>query len=214
MKQIFFYGISANPKPGGSDPLTAESAAIRDQLIASALLVAGAANDRRFDRGFCTHNTEHRAVPLALIDIDGTVYEEFPAQGYDHNALLAAWDNAPDTIQPPPAPPKPQARILTKNALGQAETVFSVGDPITIIAEILDPTGASIVEDFVGTFPVPFFDSNGREYWIKLTFEAGVAEVTVGGGVLPTGKYMATEKSSVLADVIPHTIIVALSGDL
>ena len=126
------------------------------------------------------------------------------------NPTTQRWNTATKAVEAIPA--KPIAKIITKDALGAPQTLFTVAQTITVRAEIWKPDLSGVLTTFAGTYPVPFFDSNGREHYLKMVFANGVSELTIAAGKLQPSKYRATKASSTLADVVPHEIIVALNG--
>ena len=141
---------------------------------------------------------------MLLVDIDGEKVAEVPLNATA--AQVAAQFNAAASLA------KPFAKIITKDALGVSQTLFTTAQTITVRAEIWKTDMSGILVAFAGTYPVPFFDSNGREHYLKMVFANGVAEVVVAAGKLAPSKYRATKASSRLANVIEHEIIVALNG--
>jgi hypothetical protein len=66
------------------------------------------------------------------------------------------------------------AKIYTKNSAGDARTLFGVSEPITVRVEVWN--GDKTALDFNKDTVALVFSSNGREWWIRLDFSAGVAE--------------------------------------
>lgn len=182
------------------DPNNPASTAMREAVVASGV----AFTELNLASDFRKHNVS-RGGPLVLVDIDGANLAELSPNA--DGASIAATFNA--TAAPAA---KPIAKIITKDALGSPQTLFTSAQTITVRAEIWKPDNSGVLTTFSGTYPVPFFDSNNKEHYMKLTFTNGVAEITIAAGKLQPSKYRATKASSTLADVVPHEIIVALNG--
>lgn len=188
MRALYFY----------HDPNVTVSAVLRGEVVASGISF----NELNLAVDLRCHNA-HRGGPMVLIELDGQTWQELPIDA-TAQTIAAAWDATPSTW---PAP-LPKAKIITKNGGGVITTKFTSAQAITIRAEIWT-ADLSQLTNYAGTSFVPFFDATGKEHYVKLVFTAGVAETTIAAGKVPPGKYRATKKSSTIADVIEHEIIIA-----